>query len=280
MSAVSSRSTARRGRVLAFLVLTALAALIVYPVYVLLVTSTRTNLDYLMNPLGWPQEWTWDNFRIVWENYGAGAAFLNSAFVVSIALVIALILATLAGYALAKFPPPGAKLFTGAFVSVMLIPSQVLILPIYLMLSKMQLVGDYWGLILLYVATNLPFGTFFMMIVFKGLPDEILEAARVDGAGFFRTLVKVALPISWSGVATLGVLQFMSMWNELLFALVLLPSEATRLLTPALSRLSGEFTSEQPLIAAGLLIAASLPVLLLMVSSRSLIRGISAGAIR
>jgi ABC-type glycerol-3-phosphate transport system permease component len=185
-----------------------------------------------------------------------------------------------AGYSLAKLEPPGAKLFSRVFVSVMLIPGQVLILPIYLMLSRLHLVGSHAGLMLLYVATNLPFATFFMSIAFRGLPTEVIEAARMDGAGFGRTLVSVVLPMSTSGLATLAVLQFMAMWNELLYAFILLPDESQRLLTPALSRVADRYLNEQPLIAAGLLLAASVPVLLLALSSRYLIKGISVGAVR
>jgi ABC-type glycerol-3-phosphate transport system permease component len=131
-----------------------------------------------------------------------------------------------------------------------------------------------------YIAVNLPFATFFMSISFKSMPEEIIEAARMDGAGLLRTIRSVVVPMSAGAIATMAVLQFMSMWNELLFAYILLPDETKRLLTPALSRIGDKYLAEQPLVAAGLLIAALVPITLLALSSRFLIRGVSMGAVK
>lgn len=277
---MKTNGTRSKPRLLAFGTLAALAVTVAYPVCYLVVTSLRPNSDYIRAPMGWPQEWTLANFRVVWVNYGASTAFFNSLYVVVVSLVITLLLATFAGYSLAKLHPPGGRAISRTFVSVMLIPSQVLILPIYLMLSRMQLVGEHFGLMLLFIATNIPISTYFMTIAFRALPDEVLEAARIDGAGFFRSVRSVALPICLPHLTTLGVLQFMAMWNELLFAYILLPEETKRLLTPALARIADGYLAEQPLIAAGLLLGASLPLILLSLTSRYLISGASAGISR
>lgn len=263
-----------------FIVLVLLAASVIYPFFFLITSSLRPKLDYLSNPLGLPGEWTLDNFIALVTRYGAGQGFMNSLFVVTIALVIELILATLAGYALAKYPVPGSKFITASFVSVMLIPSQVLILPIYLMLSQFRLVGDFSGLILVYVATGLPFSVFFLSVTFRSIPNEVLEAAKLDGAGFFRTLWSVVSPMGIAGIATLAVLQFLGKWNELLFAVILLPDASKKLLTPALAQIGDRFLNEQPLVSAGLLLTASVPLLLLAVASRYIMKGLAVGVSR
>jgi ABC-type glycerol-3-phosphate transport system permease component len=160
----------------------------------------------------------------------------------------------------------------------MLVPSQVLILPIYLMLSALGLIGNYASIILLYVATSLPFAVFFLTLSFRAIGDEVLDAAKVDGAGFFRTLYRVAVPMAMPSLATLAVLQFLGMWNELLYALILLPDDTKRLLTPALSMIGTKLQNDQPLVSAGLLIAASVPLLLLAFTSRYVVEGISIGS--
>ncbi len=261
-------------------VLALLAASIIYPFFFLITSSLRSNQDYLMNPLGLPTEWTIQNFLVIWNDYGAGRAFLNSLFVVVTALSIELVIAILAGYAMAKYPVPGKKLITASFVSVMLIPSQVLILPIYLMLSRLGLVGDFPGLMLVYIATGLPFAVFFLSVSFRAIPNEVLEAARIDGAGFFRTLWSVVFPMGAAGIATIAVLQFLGMWNELLFAIILLPDDSKTLLTPALAQIGDRFLNDQPLVSAGLLLTASMPLLLLAFASRYIMRGIAAGVSR
>ncbi|TXK18772.1 carbohydrate ABC transporter permease [Homoserinibacter sp. GY 40078] len=263
-----------------FLLLVLMAATIIYPLFFLVSSSLRTNSDYLNNPLGLPSSISFENFVVIWNTYGAGPAFLNSLYVVTIAMIITILLSTSAGYALAKLPVPGAKLITGSFVSVMLIPGQVLILPIYLMLSRLGLVGDFSGLIVVYVATSLPFAVFFLSVSFRAIPDELLEAIRLDGAGFFRTIRSLILPVGGSSIATLAVLQFLGMWNELLYAFILLPDDSKRLLTPALAQIGDRYLNQQPLVSAGLLLTASVPILLLVLASRYVMQGLAAGVSR
>jgi len=262
------------------IVLALLALSVLYPFWFLIQSSLRSTADYLQNPLGLPGEITFQNFLVLWNDYGVGRAFLNSLFVVGIALVLELTIALFAGFAMAKYPVPGSKFITGAFVSVMLIPGQVLILPIYLLLSRLGLVGNFSGLILVYIATGLPFAVFFLTVSFRAIPNEVLEAARIDGAGFLRTMWSIVFPMGSAGIATLAVLQFLGMWNELLFAIILLPSDSMTLLTPALSQIGDRFLNDQPLVSAGLLVTASMPILLLAVASGYIMRGLSVGVSR
>ncbi len=277
---MTTTTLSKRARIPIILALSFVALTVLYPFFFLITSSLRTNVDYLRAPLGLPGEITFNNFLSLWNTYDVGRAFLNSLFVVSVSLIIQLALATLAGFAMAKYPVPGVKYITASFVSVMLIPGQVLILPIYLLLSRLGLVGNYGGLILVYVATSLPFAVFFLTVSFRALPAEVLEAARIDGAGFFRTLWSVATPMGGASIATLAVLQFLGLWNELLFAVILVPNQEMKLLTPALALIGDRFLSDQPLVSAGLIITASVPVLLLIFASRYIMRGLAVGVSR
>lgn len=257
-----------------------LAATIIYPLFFVVATSLRTNVDYKKDPFGLPSEWTVDNYITLWNDYGVGQAFSNSLFVSLSAVSLILVLATFAGYSLAKLPVFGGKYFTATFVSVMLIPGPVLIIPIYLVLARLGIVGDYAGLILVYVATGLPFAIFFLTLTFRAIPDELLEAARVDGAGFFRTLWSIVRPMGSSGIATLAVLQFLGSWNELIFALILIPDQKLRLLTPTLASIGERYVSDQPLTSAGLFITALVPLLLLSFASKYIMQGLQVGISR
>jgi raffinose/stachyose/melibiose transport system permease protein len=275
----TSATLGKRARVPIFIVLVLLAASVIYPLYFLVTSALRPQADYLQNPLGLPGEWTIGNFVGLLTNQGAGRAFLNSLVVVTVSLAMVILLATVASYALAKLPVPGARLISASFVSVMLIPSQVLILPLYLLLSRVGLIGSYQGLILVYVAVNLPFAVFFLTVTFRAIPDEVLDAARVDGAGFFRTVRSIIFPMGSAGIATLAVLQFLAMWNELLLALMLMPGDV-KLLTPALAGIGSRFENNQPLVSAGLLFSAIMPMLLLAFASRYIMRGLAVGVSR
>ncbi|MGA8117623.1 MAG: carbohydrate ABC transporter permease [Actinocatenispora sp.] len=270
----------RRAEIPIVALLVVVAVTIVYPVVFVALTSLRSNTDYLRNPYGLPGAVSLSNFRTLLFNYGLAAAARNSIVVVGSSMLVTLVLAMLAGYALAKLPVPGKRLVSASLVSVMLVPGQVLIIPIYLMLSKVHLVGGLWGLLVVYVATSLPFAVFFLTTVFRGVPDSILEAARIDGAGFVRTLRSIVIPSSLPGIATLCVLQFLGMWNELIFAYILITDESKRLITPALASIGGKFVTDQPLVAAGLMVTALPPLLLLGFTSRFLIKGMTAGATR
>ena len=269
-----------RGRWPIFIAMCVLAATIIYPLFFVVVTSLRSNVDYKRDPFGLPAEWTVTNYIELWDEYGVGRAFMNSLFVSMSAVALILIFATLAGYALAKLPVFGGKFFTATFVSVMLIPGPVLIIPIYLVLARLGIVGDYAGLILVYVATGLPFAIFFLTLTFRAIPEEILDAAKVDGAGFFRTLWSIVRPMGSSGIATLAVLQFLGTWNELIFALILIPDAKMKLLTPTLASIGKRFVTDQPLTSAGLFITALVPLLLLTFASKYIMRGLQVGLSR
>lgn len=277
---ISSRLSGRRSQWPIFIALVLVAATIIYPLYFVLITSLRPNPDYLADPFGLPGTWSLENYVKLIQVYGVDRAFLNSLMVCSVAVVVVLVLASIAGYALAKLPVPGAKIVTGTFVSVMLLPAPVLIIPIYLVLARLELVGNYGGLILVYVATGLPFATFFLTITFRAIPDEVLEAARIDGAGFFRTMWSIVRPMGASGIATLAVLQFLGVWNELIFGIILIPDQSLRLLTPTLAGIGSRFVTDQPLVSAGLFVTASIPLLLLALASRYIMSGLQAGVSR
>jgi ABC-type glycerol-3-phosphate transport system permease component len=259
------------------MVLGSVALSTLWPLFYVLVTSSRTLNDYLTNIYGIPKEFTFSNFQILWNNYSLGLAARNTIEVVGISMVCCLTLSSLAGFGLAKYPYRGSKYVNWAFIAIMLLPSTVLIIPIYLVLSKLHLVGHLPGLMIVYIATNIPFSVFFLRAAFKAVPDSILEAARIDGAGFFRTFRSIAMPSAKASFTTLAVLQFLGMWNELLYAYLILPDQSTRLLTPALANIGGRYTSNPPLVAAALVITATPTLVLLAFSSKYLVRGVTSG---
>lgn len=262
---------------LIFFALLSAAITTLYPLIYVATTSARTLEDYNKNAYGIPSFFTLESYRILIENYSLGTAARNTITVVGISLLTALIFASFAGFALAKYDFPGSKVMNWSFIAVMLLPSEILIIPIYLLLSKFGLIGHLPGLMFVYIGTNIPFGVFFLKSVFSAVPDTILDAARIDGAGFFRSFFKVAVPNAAAGIVTLAVLQFLGMWNELLYAYLILPDQGQRLLTPALASIGGRYTTNQPLVAAALCITAAPTLILLAMSSKYLVRGVSTG---
>jgi ABC-type glycerol-3-phosphate transport system permease component len=270
----------KRGRWPVFIGMCVVASTIIYPLFFVILTSLRPNVDYLRNPFGLPEIWTFDNYVTLWNEYGVGRAFTNSLFVSLSSVTLVLVLASLAGYALAKLPVFLPRFLNITMISVILLPGSVLIIPIYIMLARLGIVGTYTGLILVYVATALPFATFFLTLSFRAIPEEILEAAKMDGAGFFRTVWSIVRPMGTPAIATLAVLQFLGAWNELIFALILIPKQELKLLTPVLASIGERFTTDQPVVSAGLFITALVPLLLLTFASRYIMQGLQVGLSR
>ena len=266
-----------RANIIIFLALLSVAVTTLYPLFYVAITSGRTLEDYVKNAYGLPKFFTLDSYRILINNYSLGAAARNTVIVVGVSLATSIVFSSLAGFALAKYDFPGSKIINWSFIAVMLLPSQILIIPIYLLLSKFSLVGHLHGLMFVYIGTNIPFGVFFLKSTFSAVPDTILDAARIDGAGFFTSFFKIAIPNAAAGLTTLAVLQFLGMWNELLYAYLILPDQGMRLLTPALASIGGRYTTNQPLVAAALRITATPTLILLAISSKYLVRGVSTG---
>jgi ABC-type glycerol-3-phosphate transport system permease component len=271
------KKASSRRKLPVFVVLLLLAFTTVWPMLFVFMTSVRPKVDYTRNPYGLPSELTFNNFVVLVENYDVLRAAGNSLFVISGALGVVLVLATLAAYAIVKLDVPFKSFFMGSFVSVMLVPGQVLIIPIYLLLSWMRLVDNHFGVMLVYIASNLPFATFFMITTMRSVPDQLIESARLDGAGVFRILWSVVVPVMRTSILTLGVLTFLGMWNELIYALILLPSEQLNMLTPKIASIGNRFNSNPPVLMAGLVITSLPPVLILAFLSKYLVDGLSSG---
>jgi ABC-type glycerol-3-phosphate transport system permease component len=260
-----------------FIVLLAIAASTVYPLLFLGLNALKDRTDYYANAYGLPRELYLGNFTILVENYNILRALLNSIFVTGVAVTATLLIATIASFALAKVDFVGQRVLFSLIVAFLLVPGQVLLIPIYLLFSRLDLVNNYLSVILIYTALALPFGTFFLTSSFRAIPTELIEAARIDGASLFHAFRTIVLPIGSPSIMTLAVLSFLTMWNELLLGMMLLPDESKRLLTPTIALLLGRLLTNQPLLMAALLISSVPTILMLIVFSRYLIRGITLG---
>ena len=260
-----------------FLVLLAIAVSTVYPLLFLALNALKDRTEYYANAYGLPRELYLGNFTVLVENYNIVRALLNSVFVTGVAVTATLLIATIASFALAKVDFVGQRVLFSLIVAFLLVPGQVLLIPIYLLFSRLDLVNNYLSVILIYTALALPFGTFFLTSSFRAIPTELIEAARIDGASLFHAFRTIVLPIGSPSILTLAVLSFLTMWNELLLGMMLLPDESKRLLTPTIALLLGRLLTNQPLLMAALLISSVPTILMLIVFSRYLIRGITLG---
>jgi ABC-type glycerol-3-phosphate transport system permease component len=163
---------------------------------------------------------------------------------------------------------------------IMFMPGIVVLLPLYVEVARTGLANNFAPAIFIYTAINIPYGTYLLRSNFRAIPDSVVEAARVDGASWFKIFLRVILPIGKPGIITVGILTFLNIWNDLFISLVLLHAPNTEMVTPTLAQLSGKYTSNIPVLMAGLLLGALPTLILYFATARVFIRGMLSGAVR
>jgi ABC-type glycerol-3-phosphate transport system permease component len=252
----------------------------ILPLLFMAATAFRTEADWANSRIGLPTTFSLGAFERAWSSANISVYFRNSAIVTFSTVALSVAAATLAGYAFSKLRwrlSRAVYLFVLAWIA---IPPLLLMVPIYVELVQLGLLDTYWGVILLYTALNLPFNVYLMTAYFKSVPDELIEAARIDGAGIHRTFHHILLPLAKPAIATLVIFNVLWAWNEFLFALLLLQTDNVKTLTVGVLQLQGRFTTDHPALMAGLLIT-SLPVIAAyLIFQRHLVRGMVAGAVK
>jgi len=201
----------------------------------------------------------------------------NSLIVCLLSLAIIVLVSTTAGFAFAKLRYHGATLVFLAIISAMLIPMQSIIIPTYVNLSRFNLLTSYAGAVLVYAALGAPFATFLMTAYYRGFPDELIEAAVVDGLGYGRVFLRIALPLSVPAIVTVTVLQFIQIWDDLLVGLLFLQNPDERTITVGLGVLSAGRVTDIPVLMAGSLVSAIPAVAVYLIFQRYLVSGLTAG---
>jgi raffinose/stachyose/melibiose transport system permease protein len=274
----SLRASSGRWAVVAGLGCFALSALL--PLAFMAVTAFRTQADWDASKLGLPTTFSFGAFERAWTGATISTYFRNSLIVTLGTVTLTVICSTLAGYSFSKLHWRGRGATYFFVLAWIAIPPLLLIVPVYVEIVDLGLLDTYWSVILLYTALNLPFNVYLMAAFFRVLPDELLEAARIDGAGLHRSFLQIMVPLARPALATLCIFNFLWAWNEFLYALLLLTSDSVKTLTVGVLQLQGRFTTDYPALMAGLLIT-SLPVVgVYLIFQRHLVRAIVAGAVK
>lgn len=270
------------GRGLIFLVLLALAISFLYPIFYMFNNSLKELSEYYISPfklfnLASPK---WQNFTAMITQFQI-IKLLRNSFIVSFFTVVVLILAgTLASYAFAKIKFPGHNKVYLAFLVTLFVPAQVTMIPMYINFAKVGLVNNWAGVVVANVAMFLPETVMLMTAQFKGIPDEIIEAATIDGCGFFGRLRNVVIPMGWPAISLTIIFFFINSWNDLFTPMIMLKAMDKRTVMVALNALIGRFTGNPPFQFAGLVLAALPAILVYIFLQKSIVNGMSMGAIK
>ena len=215
---------------------------------------------------------------------GVGAGFLeamgNSLFVATITVAIALVVSIFGAYAFARLRFRGRKLTLLVFLSTYMLPQIALLIPLYFILNQLQLLDSRFGLVLVDLALVVPFTLWILSNYFLTVPEDLEDAARVDGCSRMGALWRVVLPTARPGIVTAVMFAFFLAWDEFLYALIFTSTYAAKTLPVAIAEFSGRYSTDFGLVAAGGLVAALPPVLIALLFQRNIVSGMSAGAIK
>lgn len=271
---------ATQHRVLTITLLLA-AVLFIVPALGALFTSLRTEAS-IANDGVWAfsLDLTLNNYLHLWEKSGLSRYLLNSFLVTVPATIISVALGILSGYSLAKFKPRGSRFITLLLVSGLFIPPQILLLPLFRAFSQLGLYDTLWPMIIVHAGYGVSLCTLLMKNFFTSVPDELREAAIVDGASEPRVLMSIVLPVARPAIAALATLQFTFIWNDFLYPLIFTRSDEMKTVMVGLMSLQGPFASAYGLQAA-LAVCASIPTLIIfIVFQKQFTAGLTSGAVK
>ncbi len=269
----------RSGRIAAHAALWLFIALSIYPFFYMLVMSLKSNIQIIREFWAiFPEPRHWENYGRAWTEIRR--AFPNSILITTASCAGVLTLGCVSGYVFARHRFRGKEILYYAVVSLMMVPGILTLVPGYMLVSKLRLVNTYWGAILPYIAGGQVMAVFMFRSYFASLPEDLFEAARLDGAGELRILASLAVPLSKPMMGTVAILTVLGTWNDIIWPLLVLSLKDHRPLTVALLYFSrGYRVEEGPLMAGNVL--ASIPIMLLFLGTMHLfIQGITSGGLK
>ncbi|GAA5210658.1 carbohydrate ABC transporter permease [Microbacterium kyungheense] len=262
------------------LLLIVLSILMIYPIVIIVITAFKPNLEVLTNPTGLPQQPTFDNFVTSWVEADFTNLFANSILLTVVSMTIATIVAALASYAIVR---AATRIGSGVYLLIaagIFLPMQLALVPQFRVVRDLGLINNYAGVILIYIAGAIPFGVFLMAAFMRQVPKEIVEAATIDGAGYFQLFWKIFLPLARPAIATFWVLQGVGVWNDYLVPQLFLTDPGKRTLTTGVLYFKAQYLADWGNIMAAVLIM-SLPILLIFIfAQRYFVSGLYAGAVK
>ena len=275
--------TARRRqrvlRILLYIFLVVFTLLYMMPLFSAVVASIRTQDDIGLNGF-WsiPEEFTFQNYPEAWTRGRVNKYLLNSFIITIPALTATIFLSSLSAFALARYRFPGNRLIYFMYVAGTMLPFQILLLPVFILTNKLGLYNTYSAVIMIHIAFQLGFCTFVLRNFMRTLSGEIMDAARIDGASEFGIYWRIAMPLSLPGIAAVATLEFTWIFNDYIWALILIQDDALKPVTAGLAGLQGQFSTNWPLVVAAALMAAVPTLIIFFALQRYFIGGLMLGS--
>lgn len=267
-------------KVVTLVVVIVAAIVILFPIYWMVITSLKLPREIYRTPSLWPSVFTLDNYRVLLTEKNFLLPIRNSFMVASTVTLISIVIASLAAYALVRFPFRFRGLVGKLILFAYLTPTSLLFIPLSILMARLQMGNTLTGLVLVYLTFSLPLATWLLQSYFRAVPRELEDQAMIDGMSRLGALIRVVLPLSAPGIAAVAIFTFTGAWNEMLLALVLVSSESLRTAPLALNYLiTSDVLPWGPLMAGAVL--TSVPLMILyFVAQRFMVNGLAEGSVK
>ena len=275
-----NRYQSKPKKVLMYLILLVWTIVTVYPLLYTFLTSFKTQKSMYVNMFGLPETWHFENYAGLFTKMGFGRSILNSLIVTVITVIFQLIISCMISFVITQFKFKMSNKLLGFIVIGMLIPAQVLMIPIAIMAKYMNGYNNMTFLICVYIATGMPYMIFVISGFMRDLPKELLEAGRIDGCSGFQVFTKMVLPLSKPSIATMGMLSFIGTWNEMILALILMKRSDLQTVSLALNTFAGDRFANYPALCAAVMIGVFPTMLIYFFFQENIIEGMTAGAVK
>lgn len=268
------------GSIIIYLFLILLAVVYIGPLLWVVLVSFKTNAEIFQNPFSLPKMLQWDNYKIAWSAGKLGSATINSIFICVIALIISILVGSMAAFAIGRMRFKLANPLLTYFLIGMMIPVHSLLIPLFVSFSRMNLTDKLLALILPYVTFSLPMTIYILVNFFKGMPRDMFEAACIDGCSIYQCFFKIALPLAKTGMFVTGLMTFVANWNELLLAMVFISDVKKKTLPVTLTYFVGPYSTNYVQMFAAIVIAVVPSIVVYCCFSNQIVDGLTAGAVK
>lgn len=265
---------------LAGIALVVLAVIFFFPMVWMVLSSFKTDQAIFRSPFALPESIDLSQWSRAWEVGNIGQYAINSAVVTGVSVTLILVIGSAAAYAFSRFRFPGRTLAMALFVLGLLLPLQAYFIAQYHLFRDLTLLDTRWALIIPYTAMGLPLAVFLLKVYIDGLPDELFEQARIDGAGDGRIFWRIALPLLRPGLATVAIFSALAAWNEFLLALLYIQSDDLKTIPTGLLAFSSRYQTDYALLFAALSMITIPMIVIYIVFNRHIVDGITTGSVK
>jgi len=267
-------------RILVRLAFLAIGVVFIFPMVWMVLSSFKTNRDIFRSPFGLPKEIDLGRWAEAWEVGNLGRYAVNSAIVTGVSVTLILVLGAAAAFAFSRYRFRGRGLMLGVFALGLLLPLQSYFIAQSKLWTQLALTDTLVGLIIPYTAMGLPLAIYLLKVYLDALPEELFDAARIDGAGDGRMFLELALPLLRPGLATVAIFSALACWNEFLLALLYLQSDDVKTIPTGLLAFSSRYVTDYSLLFSALSIVTIPMVVIYVVFNRQIVEGITAGSVK